>query len=158
MEEKAAQRKSGSKVIPVIAVIVIVAVIVFIIYISLPSLGPAPEFARNETSAVASLRTICNAQHLYHARYETYTTLELLLAAHTIRPELAKATAPASAKNGYYFKVTQEKEQWSCVALPAQPGESGRRSFYMDHMAVVRYAKCESAADPPAGPGSPEMD
>jgi hypothetical protein len=112
----------------------------------------------NETSAVAALRTIGSAQHLYHARYKTYTTLDLLHAAHAIRPELAKATTPEGAKDGYYFRVTPGDDQWSGVALPAQPGKTGKRSFYMDHMAVVRQAKCESAADPPAGPGSPELD
>jgi hypothetical protein len=148
----------GPNVNPVVAVVIIIALIVFIVYISLPRLGPTPRFAINETQAVAALRTICNAQHLYHTRYKTYTTLELLLTEDAIRPELAKAVNPECAKNGYYFKVTLGEDQWSCVALPAKPGKSGKRSFFTDNTAVVRQAKCESAADPPAGPDSLTMD
>jgi hypothetical protein len=112
----------------------------------------------NETKAAAALRTIGSAQLLYHARHKAYATLDQLLAVHSIDISLAKATTPENARDGYYFRMEPGKDEWSGVALPAQPGITGRRSFYVDQMAVVRQAKCESAADPPADPASPEMD
>lgn len=152
------QQKWSPVISPAVAAVLIAAVVVFIIRISLPSLGPSPGFVMNEMKAAAALRTIGSAQHLYFARHKTFATLDQLLAVHSIDVQFAKATTPENAMNGYYFRIEPGKDEWSGVALPAQPGVTGRRSFYVDHMAVIRHAKCESADDPPAGPGSPELD
>lgn len=159
MTQETQPRQHWSPVIsPAVAAVLLAAVAVFVLRIIIPDLMPPPEFAMNETKAAASLRTICNAQLLYHTRYKTFGTLPDLHAEHAIGAELSKATAPENAREGYYFKVEPGRDQWSCVALPAEPGRTGRRSFYMSHMAVVHQAKCESPDDPPAGPDSPELE
>ena len=143
---------------PAVVAVLIAAVAVFVIRITIPNLFTQPEHAANETKAIEALRTIGSAQHLYHARNKVYTTLEVLHSVHAIDLALAKATTPVSAKDGYYFRIKPGKDQWKGVALPAEPGKTGKRSFYMDHMAVIHQAKCESPDDPPAGPTSPEVD
>ena len=157
-KENVPHQQWAPMVSPAVVAVLIAAVAVFVIRITIPNLFSPPEYAVNETKAIEALRTLGSAQHLYHARYKVYTTLEVLHSVHAIDLALAKATTPENAKDGYYFRIEPGKDQWKGVALPAQPGKTGKRSFYMDHMAVIRQAKCESTEDPPANPTSPEVD
>ena len=157
-KENAPHPQWAPTVSPAVVAVLIAAVAVFVIRITIPNLFTPPVYAVNETRAIAALRTIGSAQHLYHARYKVYTTLKVLHSVHSIDLALAKATTPETAKDGYYFRIKTGKDQWKGVALPAQPGKTGKRSFYTDHMAVIHQAKCESPDDPPADPTSPEVD
>jgi predicted RNA-binding Zn-ribbon protein involved in translation (DUF1610 family) len=117
----------------------------------------------NEASAISVLRTLSSAQELYCTRYGYYATLPQLANANMIDTVLANATTPQRAKYGYYFQLTLvfkaagvsvTQTGWQCTALPAEPGVTGTRSFFIDETGVIYFAPCESSSDPPASPGT----
>jgi hypothetical protein len=112
----------------------------------------------NEAAAHASLRVIATAQAQYwRSQAGKYGSLEELGENDLIVGELAAASEPGAARNGYHYKLTPGGFEWSCVALPAQPGVSGDYSYYVDQSGVVRRAPCAGVEDKPAGPESPSM-
>jgi hypothetical protein len=114
----------------------------------------------NEAAAHASLRVIATAQAQYRRRSEKgrYCSLEELGRQDLIIGELAAASTPERARNGYYCKLTPGEFDWSCTALPAQPGVSGDYSYYVDQSGTIRRAPCKNASDKPAGPESAALN
>lgn len=108
--------------------------------IAIPNLLAARR-AANEASSLACLRQIYEAQDAYYRTNQQFGTLDQLVTAELIRPELA-----AGEKNGYRFKVglsiNEETEQpgFEIVAIPVSYPNSGRRSFYLDESGVIRAA------------------
>ena len=138
----------------VILIIVVVAgipILAIIAAIAIPNLLASKQ-AANEASAIASLRRLSAAQELYVTRYGEFGHLENLGNVKFIDSILAQATHPGSPKSGYYFKVEVEPRDisWSCVALPALPGSSGSRSFYISRDGVITYTEYTSMNDMPA--------
>jgi hypothetical protein len=109
----------------------------------------------SEAAAHASLRVLATAQAQFRSSQGGgYGTLEELGEQDLIIMELAAASTPDRARNGYYYKMTPDKLSWSCAALPVQPGISGDYSYYIDQSGTVRRAPCAIAEDRPAGPES----
>lgn len=89
--------------------------------------------ARNETSAVKSLRSILDAQQTFRARKGSgrYGTLNDLADAGLLDTEFGGGT-----KDGYHFSLRLEGNHFETFAVPTSYGAyfgTGRRSFYMDY-------------------------
>ena len=105
--------------------------------------------AANEGSAMATLRTISQAEMTYQSTVAKYGTLQELAASGLIDPNLGSGT-----KNGYTFTVTldsENPESFEVTGVPLTYGKTGIRSFYIDETFVMR------AADNYGGP-STKMD
>jgi len=103
------------------------------------------------------LKTISCAQELYYTRHEKYGTLAELCKAKSLHESLEKAINPEHGKSGYYFLLTLTKDGWSCKAIPAVAGETGKRIFFVNQTGIIRTAPCESKDDPPANAKSPPL-
>lgn len=109
--------------------------------------------AANENAAIATLRTMCSAEEVFCARFGNYATLNQLANAQLIDPATAGATHRVYAKSGYYYKHKTDGTTWCCTAIPAAPGLTGSRSFFIGTDGVIYYAPCETESDPPADSG-----
>jgi hypothetical protein len=120
--------------------------------------------AANEGSAIASLRSIAEAESTYYGRRQEFGTLEDLSAAQLVRPEIANGT-----HNGYRFGVRRSSNgngvlnTFEATAVPVDFGKSGRRSFLIDETGVVRAAdvggrEATRSARPLEDRGSPRGD
>jgi len=111
-----------------------------------------------EAAAISALRTLSSAQELYNTRWSKYGNMTELHKADTIDAVLAEATTPEHSKSGYYFRMSPGEDGWSCVALPAEPGYTGERSFFIDETGEIREEPCMSKSDPPANRNSPTQE
>ncbi|MBI3404506.1 MAG: hypothetical protein HY046_03505, partial [Acidobacteria bacterium] len=104
----------------------------------------------NETSAVASLRTLMVVNLQYAAAYGGYaTSLTQFGPAETpseAAADLIDKVLASGTKNGYNFiymaGASDEKGKvtsFSILAEPAEPGKSGKRFFFIDQTGVIRY-------------------
>jgi type II secretory pathway pseudopilin PulG/ribosomal protein L40E len=135
-----------------VVILVGIAVLVFLGVISaiaIPSLVES-KLAANEASAISCLRVISSSQELFYTRYDRYGTLNELETMNIIDPALAAATRPGKARRGYYYRLTAGHNEWSCTAMPAEPGKTGARSFFINDVGVIYYRSCTSRSDPPA--------
>lgn len=107
----------------------------------------------NEAMAISVLRTLSSAQELFNTRYGRYASnLAALGNANMIDQVLAGAIMPQRAKSGYFFLFKSTQTGWQCAAMPAEPGKTGSRSFYIRQDGVVYHTPCNSEDDPPASP------
>lgn len=136
-------------------ILIILALLIAFILLAVivPGLIERPNYA-NEASAISALRTLSSAEELFNCRFGRYATLGQLAGTGMIDPVLARATSPWSTKSGYYFTLTVGGNGWSCLAMPAEPGKTGTRSFFIDTSGVIYFAPCKSENDLPAGPGN----
>ena len=134
-----------------IELLIVVAIILIIAAIAIPNLLRA-RMAANESSAVASLRTINTAEVTYNSTYYTTgfaATLAALgpSAANPCAPALANAclidsVLAAGAKSGYTFTGTAAggppTNTYYWAAAPTVANQTGVRSFCSFEDAVVR--------------------
>jgi type II secretory pathway pseudopilin PulG len=158
---------------------ILLALLACIILVRISTM-PHRRYKTNEVVAMATLRTIQRAQEGYRQRWGHYVTLDLLREADAIdvrfkgennvyRRVPDPCTGSYSGKfsltdgdgvitegsrSGYDFTFRISGDKWNASAVPLEPGNSGRRSFYIDETGVVRYAPCESAGDPPTDENS----
>jgi type IV pilus assembly protein PilA len=147
-----------------IELLIVVAIILIIAAIAIPNLLRA-RMSANESSAVASLRTLNTAENSYLAAYPTVgfaPTLSALgppSATNCATPSstngcfidynLANATA-APGKNGYIFSIaTFSNTAYAAAGTATSWNETGVRSFCSVGDAVIRY-KVETATVAPA--------
>ena len=134
-----------------IELLIVVAIILIIAAIAIPNLLRA-RIAANESSAVASIRTINTAQISYNSAYPTVgfaglsalagsctgTTLPTSAAACLIDSQLA-----SGSKSGYTFTSTAATgtpaSSYVAFANPQTQNTTGVRSFCSVADAVVRY-------------------
>jgi len=127
--------------------------LILLISLLLVSYALRRQYEANEASAIAVLRTISSAQELFNVRYGRYApTLAALANVSMLDPVTANATFRQRPKAGYYFILNITPTGWECVAMPAQPGRTGTRSFYIHQDGVIYHAPCMSEDDPPASP------
>jgi hypothetical protein len=123
------------------------AFIAILVAVSRPE---ASDHSSTEILAISTLRTMASAQSIFADRYDRFATLGELANAQLIDQNLAKAVSPETARSGYCYKLTAKGDMWSVLAMPAEPGVSGTRSFYIDGTGILREAPCMSTTDVPA--------
>jgi prepilin-type N-terminal cleavage/methylation domain-containing protein len=133
-----------------IELLIVVAIILIIAAIAIPNLLRA-RIAANESSAVASIRTINTAEISYNSAYPTVGFAGLsALAGTTCTPPnstsacLIDTTLAAGTKSGYSFTATASGSSpagsYFAYGNPITPNQTGNRSFCSTADAVVRYS------------------
>jgi len=130
-----------------IELLIVVAIILIIAAIAIPNLLRA-RMAANESSAVASLRTINTAQISYYSEYPTIGFAAVLS---NLAGTCTGTTVPTSAgtcmidttlgsgsKSGYSFAVAGTATGYQAAAWPANENHTGVNSFCSVQDAVVR--------------------
>jgi type II secretory pathway pseudopilin PulG len=155
----------GGLVTNIISVVVLVPVMV-IAAIAIPNLLAARR-AANESAAIRSLRVLHQAEQSYQAttgKGINYGTLSDLQNDSLISADMAR-----EVRSGYRFKVevfkanSESPAAFAVMAVPAEYGSSGRRSFFIDETGVIRgednHGLEASKATPPVNLNSryPEM-
>ena len=132
-----------------IELLIVVAIILIIAAIAIPNLLRA-RIAANESSAVASVRTLNTAQISYNSAYPTVgfaSTLGNLAGTSCTPPSSTSAclidtTLAAGTKSGYSFQLTgvsgTPASTYQVIASPLSPNQTGVRYFCSFADAVVR--------------------
>lgn len=132
-----------------IELLIVVAIILIIAAIAIPNLLKS-RIAANESSAVASERTIATSEITYFTSNNQYGALTDLgpAGAGLIDDALASASAVATAKSGYYFTISNAdvKLDFMSIATPASTS-TGVRYFCVVEDAVIHETGTAAAAD-----------
>jgi hypothetical protein len=109
---------------------------------------------RNEGAAVLTLREIARAQEMAKTHYApSYFTFEELLRGKYLRKEIAQATTPSTAIDGYYYCLTigprPHGRLWCCIARPAKWGVTGAFNLIIKQDGVIRYNRTENSTEYP---------
>ncbi len=135
-----------------IELLIVVAIILIVAAIAVPAFIRS-RIAANESSAVASLRTINTGEVTYNNTYPgTYATLDQLgpggaicttpssTNACLIDNSLASASSATSPKDGYYFTIGGDLVTgYTSSTQPAAPNSTGTRTFCSDQTLVLFY-------------------
>lgn len=118
----------------------------------------------HEAAAARELRAIASAQVDYARAYGGFACnlAQLGPPLKNVKPSLDSAglidqALAAGLKAGYRFSVascSDSGRSYRLVAVPIEPGRTGKRSFCTDQNAVVKYAE-ESSADDCLAAGKP---
>jgi type IV pilus assembly protein PilA len=151
-------RKMAKRGFSLIELLIVVAVILIIAAIAIPNLIHA-RMAANESSAVASLRVLNNAEVTYAMTYDSGYADNLHRLGPPASGQLPNSTSAdlvdqvlsaqsgtglTFAKNGYGFTFNStgaypQVSSYSISADPAARGSSGQRSFFTNEPLVIRY-------------------
>ncbi|HUS19699.1 MAG TPA: prepilin-type N-terminal cleavage/methylation domain-containing protein [Terriglobales bacterium] len=147
-----------------IELLIVVAIILIIAAIAIPNLLRA-RLSANESSAVASVRSISTAQALYQINYPTsgYGSLIQLSGADPCTPSSANAclvdnSLASGVKSGYNFDISltgsSPVTNYLVTAVPQVVGSTGQRSFCSGNpaslhqkangTAIASNAECEA--------------
>jgi len=147
-----------------IELLIVVAIILIIAAIAIPNLLRA-RIAANESSAVASIRTLNTAQISYNSAYPTVGFAAGLsnLAGTSCAPPsstgacLIDTQLASGTKSGYTFSMVGSggtpASSYQAIATPLTPNQTGVRYFCSFADAVVRYsaasiATCDTTVQP----------
>jgi type IV pilus assembly protein PilA len=132
-----------------IELLIVVAIILIIAAIAIPNLLRA-RMAANESSAVASLRTINTGEITYNSAYPTVGYAATLLALGGVTPCTPTSASAcvidsvlaAGSKSGYLFAATgaggPPASQYYATGVPVTLNQTGIRSFCSFEDAVLR--------------------
>jgi len=147
-----------------IELLIVVAIILIIAAIAIPNLLRA-RIAANESSAVASVRTLNTAQISYNSAYPTVgfsSTLASLSSNGCAPPDSTQACLidsqlASGTKSGYSFALSgvtgTPASTYQTIATPLTVNQTGVRYFCSFADAVVRYnpaaiATCDTTSNP----------
>lgn len=124
-----------SKGFTLVEIMIVVSIILMVSAISIPGLLRARMNA-NETSAVASLKTICWAATTYRGTNPAYPAnlSDLSVAASAY----VDAVLGSGLKQGYQFNLTGGTNTYSATAIPITPNITGVRTFFVDAAGIIR--------------------
>jgi type IV pilus assembly protein PilA len=147
-----------------IELLIVVAIILIIAAIAIPNLLRA-RIAANESSAVASIRTLNTAQISYNSAYPTVGfagTMGALAGTSCAPPNSTSACLidtqlSSGSKSGYNFALSgvsgTPASTYQFIATPLAPNQTGTRYFCAFADAVVRassatIATCDTGTNP----------
>jgi prepilin-type N-terminal cleavage/methylation domain-containing protein len=144
-DHTAQERRGGFTLVELMIVIAIIAVIAAI---AIPNLLETRK-AGDETSAVASLRTIHAGEEIYRDQDKGHvgqlvfaTSLAQLFSTNAIIDQILGS----GTKEGYVFVITiADSYHFEATADPLIPGRTGDRHFFIDDSGVIRYATSGAA-------------
>ncbi|HUQ49178.1 MAG TPA: prepilin-type N-terminal cleavage/methylation domain-containing protein [Terriglobales bacterium] len=132
-------RPNHAKGFSLIELLIVVAIILILAAIAIPNLLRA-RLSANESSAVASTRTISTAEAMYQINYpyQGFGTLAQLSGTEPCTPTSAAAclidtALAAGSKSGYNFNVvltgSSPASNYLVTSVPMVVGSTGQRSF-----------------------------
>jgi prepilin-type N-terminal cleavage/methylation domain-containing protein len=144
-----------------VELMIVVAIIAIIAAIAIPNLLRS-RMSANEASAVGGIRTISTGQVGFQAAafadgnndgVGDYGTLAQLADPDGAgaSPSFIDSTLGAGNKLGYVFTSTptvgaaNTPPSYTCVAVPAAPGKTGYRQYFVDESGVIRFTGDGSA-------------
>lgn len=136
-------REGSNGAFTLIELMIVVTILAIILAIVIPSFLHA-KMAANESSAIASLKTLCTSQAQYRVRAGSYGPLADLVAAGVIDDSWADGR-----RSGYLFaiNIAPNGSTWSATGDPDAPDVTGKRHFYCDESGVVRFREGAPAVD-----------
>jgi prepilin-type N-terminal cleavage/methylation domain-containing protein len=134
-----------------VELVVAIAILLVIAAIAIPNLMHS-NLSENESSAVASLRSLNNACESYARLYGGYpkslSNLGPGSPANSASADLIDPALAGGTKSGYVFTYTAGATgvsgnvlSYSVTANPLTPGSSGQRGFFNDQSGVIRANK-----------------
>ncbi len=148
-----------------IELLIVVAIILIIAAIAIPNLLKS-KMAANQSSAVASLRTVNTCEVTYSSTYNQGFTSTLVQlgppaggAATSAAAGLIDSVLAAGSKSGYTFAYTagavvgNSTPSYTVNANPQTPGTTGQNYYFTDETNVIRQNSTQQAAatDSPIG-------
>lgn len=141
-----------------IELLIVVAIILIIAAIAIPNLIRS-KMSANESSAIASMRTINTSCVEYSTTYNigfpaSLATLGASGAASSASADLIDSVLASSVKAGYVFTYTAATpdaggsiDSYTLTAVPSVPGATGTRTFFTDQTNVIRADSSGAGAD-----------
>ena len=148
-----------------IELLIVVAIILIIAAIAIPNLLKS-KMAANQSSAVASLRTVNTCEVTYSSTYNQGFTSSLAQlgppssgAATSAAAGLIDSVLAAGTKSGYTFTysagaaVNGSTPSYTVNGNPSTPGTTGQNYYFTDESNVIRQNSTQQAAatDSPIG-------
>ena len=129
-----------------VEIMIVVAIIALIAAITIPNLLRS-RINANEAAAVSTLKSMATAMESYRAAQSpvTYpTTFTNLSGAQPgggpayLPTTVTGATAPATARQGYFYTPTLAASTYSILSKPASAGNSGVSTYFVDQTGIIR--------------------
>ena len=126
-----------------VEIMIVVAIIALLAAIAIPNLLRARHNA-NETAAIGAMRTFSTALESFRAAqspptYPAALNLLSLAVPAYCSATLTAATAPGTARQGYFFTyVLVSANQYTMQGTPSTVGTTGTRRFFVDESGVIR--------------------
>jgi prepilin-type N-terminal cleavage/methylation domain-containing protein len=128
-----------------VEIMIVVAIIALLAAIAIPGLLRA-RLTANESSAIATVRTISSAAETYRAAQTSPTYPADLDDLTTATPAYVTGFVTGGVKSGYTFTLAGDANTYQAVANPVTRGTTGNRSFCTDQTGVIRSAAANYTA------------
>ncbi len=120
-----------------VEIMIVVAIIALLAAIAIPGLLRA-RLTANESSAIATVRTISSAAETFRAAQTSPSYPADLAALTGVTPAYVTGFVGTGEKSGYVFSIVGATNTYEAVANPVTRGTTGNRSFCTDQTGVIR--------------------
>ncbi len=133
-------------------IMIVVAIIALLAAIAVPNLLRA-RVTSNEGAAIATMKAISSAAHVYRTSNSGYPALLSELYLNQTPPYIDSVLANGT-KQGYAFSFTGTDDDgygnfqgFTVTATPVTPGVTGYRYFFLDVSGVIRFSTTGEATE-----------